>query len=152
MIPSLPGYGFSERPRPHHHARHRAAVARLMRSLGYERYGAQGGDFGAGVTTYMALDDPAPLLGIHLHQSTTARTRAGGSPLYRRRAGVRRRRSPHWDAIERGYSSIQSTKPQTVGYALNDSPAGLAAWILEKWRSWTDAARRTSTATSCSRC
>ena len=55
-----------------------------------------------------------------------------------------------WDAVERGYSSIQSTKPQTVAYGLNDSPAGLAAWIVEKWRSWSHDARRASTATCCS--
>ena len=109
-----------------------------MRSLGYERYGAQGGDFGASVTTYMALEEPAPLLGIHLHQiDDTPYTGPGSRPLSETEREYRERRA-HWDATERGYSSIQSTKPQTVGYALNDSPAGLAAWIVEKWRSWSD--------------
>jgi pimeloyl-ACP methyl ester carboxylesterase len=135
VIPSLPGYGFSDRP-AHNTTRDTARLwHRLMKSLGYERYGAQGGDFGASVTTYMALDDPAPLIGIHLHQiddtpHTGARPLSDDEREYRE--AVHR-----WDAVERGYSSIQSTKPQTVAYGLNDSPAGLAAWISEKWRSWS---------------
>ncbi len=138
VIPSLPGYGFSERPAE---ATYRT-VARLwhelMRGLGYERYGAGGGDFGAGVATYMALENPAPMIGIHL---TTMElwppTGEGTRPLTEVEskyvAQVRQ-----WDEVERGYSAIQSTRPQTLGYALNDSPAGLAAWILEKWRAWSD--------------
>jgi pimeloyl-ACP methyl ester carboxylesterase len=140
VIPSLPGYGFSDRP-----ARGGAttrSTARLwhelMRGLGYERYGAQGGDFGASVTTFMALDEPEPLLGIHLHNIDDAPyTGPGSRPLSAAELEYRAQVEA-WDAVERGYSSIQSTKPQTVGYGLNDSPAGLAAWILEKWRSWSD--------------
>jgi pimeloyl-ACP methyl ester carboxylesterase len=136
VIPSLPGYGFSDRP-AHNTTRDTARLWHgLMRGLGYERYGAQGGDFGASVTTYMALDDPAPLLGIHLHQiDDTPHT--GARPLTDAEREYREAVS-RWDAVERGYSSIQSTKPQTVVYALNDSPAGLAAWVVEKWRSWSD--------------
>jgi pimeloyl-ACP methyl ester carboxylesterase len=135
VIPSLPGYGFSDRPARNTTRDTARLWHRLMKSLGYVRYGAQGGDFGASVTTYMALDDPAPLIGIHLHQiDDTPHT--GAHPLSdderEYREAVHR-----WDAVERGYSSIQSTKPQTVAYGLNDSPAGLAAWIAEKWRSWS---------------
>jgi pimeloyl-ACP methyl ester carboxylesterase len=138
VIPSLPGYGFSERPS---HANYRT-VARLwhelMRGLGYERFGAGGGDFGAGVATYMAVENPAPMIGIHL---TTMElwppTGEGTRPMTEAErayvADVHR-----WDEVERGYSAIQSTRPQTVGYGLNDSPAGLAAWVLEKWRAWSD--------------
>ena len=109
-----------------------------MRGLGYERYGAQGGDFGAGVASWMALDNPAPMIGLYLSNLELAPWLGDGSrPLTdAERAYADRQRE--WDSVERGYSSIQSTKPQTVGYALNDSPAGLAAWVLEKWRSWTD--------------
>ncbi|HET9362009.1 MAG TPA: epoxide hydrolase [Vicinamibacterales bacterium] len=138
VIPSLPGYGFSERPE---HANYRT-VARLwhelMHGLGYERYGAGGGDFGAGVATYMAVENPAAVIGIHL---TTMElwppTGEGTRPMTEaERAYVT---DVHrWDEAERGYSAIQSTRPQTVGYGLNDSPAGLAAWILEKWRAWSD--------------
>jgi pimeloyl-ACP methyl ester carboxylesterase len=140
VIPSLPGYGYSERPaRTGVTTRWTAGLwHRLMRGLGYERYGAQGGDFGAGVTTFMALDDPAPMLGIHLSNlEIPPYTGEGSRPLSEaERAYVAENEA--WAAVERGYSAIQSTKPQTLGYALNDSPAGLAAWILEKWRSWTD--------------
>ena len=140
VIPSLPGYGFSERPaRTGVTTRYTARLWHtLMQGLGYERYGAQGGDFGAGVATYMALDDPAPMLGIHVStDEISPYTGPGSRPLSdAERAYVAQ--TERWDAVERGYSSIQSTKPQTLGYGLNDSPAGLAAWIVEKWRSWTD--------------
>jgi len=140
VIPSLPGYGFSERPaRMGVDYRYVAGLwHRLMRGLGYDRYGAGGGDFGAGATTYMALTDPAPLIGIHLStpemEPYLGADAAPLTPPEREYETVLRA----WDAVERGYSSIQSTKPQTLGYALNDSPVGLAAWILEKWRSWAD--------------
>jgi len=109
-----------------------------MRELGYERYGAYGSDFGAGVATFMALDDPAAMLGVHLSNlELEPYTGPGSRPLSEAETGyvaaMRR-----WDDVERGYSAIQSTKPQTAGYGLNDSPAGLAAWVLEKWRSWSD--------------
>jgi pimeloyl-ACP methyl ester carboxylesterase len=109
-----------------------------MRGLGYGRYGAGGGDFGAGVATVMALDDPAPMIGIHLTTPEIDPYRGEGSrPLSEAdRAYLAKRKE--WDEKERGYSAIQSTKPQTLGYGLQDSPAGLAAWILEKWRSWAD--------------
>ena len=109
-----------------------------MRELGYERYGAGGGDFGAGVTTAMALEQPEPMIGVHLSNLEIDPFTGGGSrPLSdAERAFLSTREQ--WDEWERGYSAIQSTKPQTLGYGLTDSPAGLAAWILEKWRSWAD--------------
>ncbi len=134
VIPSLPGYGFSQRPRRITTRDTARLWHRLMQGLGYERYGAQGGDFGASVTTYMALDEPEPLLGIHLHMIDD--TPYAATPLSRAEHEYREAVAA-WDAVERGYSSIQSTKPQTVAYGLNDSPAGLAAWIVEKWRSWS---------------
>jgi pimeloyl-ACP methyl ester carboxylesterase len=111
----------------------------LMRGLGYERYGAGGGDFGAGVATFMALDDPrSAMVGLHLtNLEVDPWTGPGSRPLSDAERAFREQVAS-WDAVERGYSSIQSTKPQTVGYGLNDSPAGLASWLLEKWRSWTD--------------
>jgi pimeloyl-ACP methyl ester carboxylesterase len=140
VLPSLPGYGFSERP---------AQVGvnyqyvaglwhRLMRGLGYERYGAQGGDFGAGVATFMALKDPGPMIGVHLSNlEISPYMGPGARPLSAAERAYRERNEEFWQA-EYGYKAIQSTKPQTLGYGLNDSPAGLAAWILEKWRSWAD--------------
>ncbi len=140
VIPSLPGYGFSDRP---------AQVGvnyqyvaglwhRLMRGLGYKRYGAQGGDFGAGVATFMALTDPEPMIGVHLSNlEITPYLGSGARALSEAERTYRERNEAFWQA-EYGYKAIQSTKPQTLGYGLNDSPAGLAAWILEKWRSWAD--------------
>jgi pimeloyl-ACP methyl ester carboxylesterase len=135
VIPSLPGYGFSERPRRTTMRDTARRWHRLMQGLGYERYGAQGGDFGASVTTHMALVEPGPLIGIHLHQIDD-KPYIGGRALSPAEQEYTEAVAA-WDAVERGYSSIQSTKPQTVAYGLNDSPAGLAAWIVEKWRSWS---------------
>jgi pimeloyl-ACP methyl ester carboxylesterase len=140
VIPSLPGYGFSERPaQTGVNYRHTARRwHRLMQMLGYERYAVGGGDFGAGVATYMALDAPERVIGLHLTNFEIAPYTGPGSepPTAAEQAYIDQRRA--WEDVERGYGAIQSTKPQTLGYALNDSPAGLAAWILEKWRSWTD--------------
>jgi pimeloyl-ACP methyl ester carboxylesterase len=138
IIPSLPGYGFSERPAQ---ANYRV-VARLwhtlMDGLGYERYGAGGGDFGAGVATYMAIENPAPMIGIHLTTPELWPPTGEGTRSLTEAESAYVTQVRQWDEVERGYSAIQSTRPQTLGYALNDSPAGLAAWILEKWRAWSD--------------
>jgi len=138
VIPSLPGYGFSERPAQASCRTVARMWHELMHGLGYERYGAGGGDFGASVATSMAIEDPAPMIGIHLTtMDVRPPTGEGTRPLSEAEsayvAHVRQ-----WDEVQRGYSAIQSTRPQTLGYALNDSPAGLAAWILEKWRAWSD--------------
>jgi pimeloyl-ACP methyl ester carboxylesterase len=140
VIPSLPGYGFSGRPaRTGVTSRYTAGLwHRLMRGLGYHCYGAQGGDFGAAVATFMALDDPAPMLGIHLSTLDIAPyTGPGSRPLSGAERSYRAQYE-RWREDDRGYGAIQSTRPQTVGYGLNDSPAGLAAWVLEKWRAWAD--------------
>jgi pimeloyl-ACP methyl ester carboxylesterase len=109
-----------------------------MRGLGYHCYGAQGGDFGAAVATFMALDDPAPMLGIHLSTLDIAPyTGPGSRPLSEAERSYLAQYE-RWREDDRGYGAIQSTRPQTVGYGLNDSPAGLAAWVLEKWRAWAD--------------
>ena len=140
VIPSLPGYGFSQRP-------HRTGVSsrftaglwhQLMRGLGYERYGAHGADWGAAVSTFMALDEPGPMSGVHLANLDSAPyTGPGSRPLSdAERAYVAD--FQRWLDEERAYGAIQSTRPQTLAYGLNDSPAGLAAWILEKWRLWGD--------------
>ena len=140
VIPSMPGYGFSERPnRTGVNYRYVAALwHRLMTELEYERYGSGGGDFGAGVATLMALDRPESIIGIHLTNLELAPYLGPGSralsPAERAYVATTER---FWQS-EGGYKAIQSTRPQTLGYALNDSPAGLAAWLSEKWRSWSD--------------
>jgi pimeloyl-ACP methyl ester carboxylesterase len=140
VIPSLPGYGFSERPaRTGVTTRSTARLwHRLMRGLGYDRYGAHGSDWGAAVSTFMALDDPGPMIGLHLANLDNAPyTGPGSRPLTdAERAYVAD--FDRWLDEERAYGAIQSTRPQTLAYGLNDSPAALAAWILEKWRLWAD--------------
>jgi pimeloyl-ACP methyl ester carboxylesterase len=140
VVPSLPGYGFSDRPaREGVTTRYTAGLwHRLMAALGYERYGAQGGDFGAAVATHMALTGPGHLLGLHLSNLDVAPYTGPGSRPLSEAERVYLAQNRRWSNVERGYSAIQSTRPQTVGYGLNDSPAGLSAWILEKWRSWSD--------------
>lgn len=138
VVPSLPGYGFSPRP-PEVGINYRYVSERwhrLMAALGYSRYGAGGGDFGAGVSTFLALDHAEAVIGIHLTtpELTPKVEDAALSDEERSYLAVNR----GWAEVERGYSSIQSTKPQTIGYGLNDSPAGLAAYLGEKWRSWSD--------------
>ena len=138
VIPSLPGYGFSERPQRGNYRDIATLMHGLMRGLGYTRYGAGGGDFGAGIATVMALDQRESMLGIHLSNlELTPYIDDRSLPLSEaERAYIAEQDA--WDQVERGYSAEQSTKPQSLAYALNDSPAGLAAWIVEKWRSWTD--------------
>ena len=140
VLPSLPGYGFSRRPR-------RAGVNyrvtaglwhALMKALGYRRYGAGGGDFGAGVATLLALDHPDAVIGVHLTNLEIPPYTGPGSRALSAAEEAYLAQRRRWTEEERGYGAIQSTRPQTLGYALNDSPAGLAAWVLEKWRSWTD--------------
>jgi pimeloyl-ACP methyl ester carboxylesterase len=140
VVPSLPGYAFS--PRPPRVGVDRAFVAQvwhqLMQGLGYERYGAHGGDFGAGVATYMALSQPERMIGIHLSTAEMWPYTGPGSPPLTSAEQAYVDHVARWDEVERGYSAVQSTRPQTLGYGLNDSPAGLAAWVLDKWRSWSD--------------
>jgi pimeloyl-ACP methyl ester carboxylesterase len=141
VIPSLPGYGFSPRPAVAGGVTYRYVAAlwhTLMRGLGYARYAAGGSDFGAGIATFMALDDPGPLIGLHLtNLELTPWTGPGSRPLSAAEQAYLEQ-AERWGQAEAGYYAIQSTKPQTLGYALSDSPAGLTAWILEKWRSWSD--------------
>ncbi|HET6330111.1 MAG TPA: epoxide hydrolase [Holophagaceae bacterium] len=140
VIPSLPGYGFSDRPR-RTGVNYRYVSSlwhRLMTALEYEHFGAGGGDFGAGVATLMALDKPDALIGLHLTNLELAPYLGSGSRPLSPAEEAYIATADQWLQSEGGYKAIQSTKPQTLGYALNDSPAGLAAWIGEKWRSWSD--------------
>jgi microsomal epoxide hydrolase len=141
VVVSLPGFGFSERPSNMGHSRERTAkiFIELMKRLGYRRYGVQAGDVGYAVATLMALNDPDNMAGLHLNRCAAGEPPDPKNP----NAGlteqeIRLRDEPRFGPDERGYSQIQGTKPQTLGYALNDSPVGLAAWILEKYRTWCD--------------
>jgi pimeloyl-ACP methyl ester carboxylesterase len=137
VTPSLPGYGFSEptRTRGWDVKRMAAAFAELMSRLGYARYGAQGGDWGALITTWIGRLDPEHAAGIHLNMPLGAPGDPSGLTP-QEQADLADLAS--FQADETGYQRIQGTKPQTLGFGLNDSPAGLAAWIVEKFHRWSD--------------
>ncbi len=139
IAPSLPGYGFSEPTKrtgigPVEIA---AMWKQLMARLGYARYGAQGGDWGAIVTTCLGLADPEHLAGIHLNMPFTLPPPEGPEGLSEAELADLAELAV-WNEKEAGYQRIQGTKPQSLGMALNDSPAGLACWITEKFHGWTD--------------
>jgi epoxide hydrolase len=137
VCPSLPGYGFSDKPTSTGwNVEHIAdAWAVLMARLGYDRYAAQGGDWGSMVTTAIGVRHPEHLIGIHLNMPL-ALPSPSDPPTEREQEAL--------DAFtlyttkEAGYSTQQSTRPQTVGYGLVDSPVGQAGWVLEKFYAWTD--------------
>jgi pimeloyl-ACP methyl ester carboxylesterase len=139
VCPSLPGYGFSDKPKQAGWKVERVADAwgQLMGRLGYGRYLAQGGDWGAMVTTRIGIQDEAHCAGIHLNMPIAPPDPATMGDLTEREksalAGMQ-----HYQEWDSGYSKQQSTRPQTLGYGLADSPAGQAAWILEKFWAWTD--------------
>ena len=141
VVPSLPGYGFSSRPgRPGTNVFAIAKLwSRLMAGLGYERFGAQGGDWGASVTTCLGKLFPEALVGIHLNfiPGSYQPPIGDGEILSDAEKDFVARRA-EWLDQEGGYGRIQGTKPQTLAYGLTDSPVGLAAWIVEKFRSWAD--------------
>jgi len=138
IIPSLPGYGFSDAPtQPGMSPRAVAALwVKLMQGLGYARFGLQGGDWGAIVSTNMAVHHPGVVSGFHLNflAGGFPPPSAGASDAERAYFAAR----ANWYETEGAYGHEHGTKPQTLAYGLTDSPAGLAAWILEKFRTWSD--------------
>jgi epoxide hydrolase len=138
VCPSLPGFGFSAKPRTTGWGIDRIAKtwAVLMDRLGYTSYGAQGGDWGSAVTTALGAQDAEHCAGIHITLAMGTRPNVEGKPTpeeARALEGIK-----HYADWDSGYSKQQSTRPQTLGYALTDSPSGQAAWILEKYWAWTD--------------
>ncbi|MFZ4519113.1 MAG: epoxide hydrolase family protein [Microthrixaceae bacterium] len=139
VIPSLPGYAWSDKPAHTGWGIPRIAAAweQLMLRLGYDRFGAQGGDWGSMVTAHLGMDHPAHLAGIHLNmpivlpdpETLGTMTEAEANALAS---------FDHYQQWDNGYSTQQSTRPQTLGYGLADSPAGQMAWIVEKFWAWTD--------------
>src|SRR5579871_2522157 len=143
VVPSLPGFGLSSRPtRAGTNPRVIAGLfAKLMQRLGHDRFCAQGGDFGASVTVWLARDHGDRLFGFHLNMIPSALRLTPEALAAKLPTDAEKKvMAEGADFLERegGYSHIQRTKPQTLGYGLNDSPAGLAAWIVEKFRSWSD--------------
>lgn len=139
VCPALPGFGFSDKPTRPGWGVERIATAwtLLMARLGYQRYGAQGSDWGTSVTTSIGQQDPEHVAGIHLTPPIAAPDPATFDDLTdaEQAALAALEHARDW---EDGYSAEQASKPQTIGYSLVDSPAGLCAWIVEKFRTWTD--------------
>jgi len=139
VAPSLPGYGWSGKPATSGWGVERIARAwaELMRRLGYDRWFAQGGDWGAIVTTALGGQAPAGLAGIHTNLPIARPTPADRvDPTSEERVALDA--GEYYARFESGYAQIQSTKPQTIGYGLVDSPVALAGWIYEKLHGWTD--------------
>jgi len=141
VVPSLPGFGFSDRPTQSGMNTFRIAElwAGLMKELGYDRFGAQGGDFGASVSTILGLRHADHMIGVHLNYipgSYMPYLEPGTKPTQIEQAFLDE--ADHWYAESGAYAHLQRTTPQTAAYGLNDSPAALAAWIVEKFRDWAD--------------
>jgi pimeloyl-ACP methyl ester carboxylesterase len=141
VAPSLPGYGLSFRPGQKRYGVPEMAdcIATLMHDvLGFSRYGAQGGDWGAAVTSRLGYAYADRMIGIHINLMMAA----GRDPAAFANPTEEEKRYlaelAHWTREETGYQWIQGTRPQTLAFALTDSPAGLAAWIVEKFRAWSD--------------
>lgn len=141
VAPSLPGFGFSSKPTVIGYNPERMAhtLAALMDRLGYSRYGVQGGDWGAIINRILSFHYPEQVIGLHSNfvlasPPTDAEVRAR---VPENDLALREARQAYM-ADEVGYQQIQGTKPQSLGVALNDSPAGLAAWIVEKFHGWSD--------------
>jgi pimeloyl-ACP methyl ester carboxylesterase len=136
VIPSMPGYGFSDRPRERFvSVRVPAIWVELMTRLGYERFAAHGGDIGGGVAARLGQQFPEHLVGIHV-TNVYGSVESGRPPTPAELAFVEQEQ--RWEQEEGAYEHLQRTRPQTLSHSLNDSPAGLAAWILEKYRAWSD--------------
>lgn len=141
VIPSIPGFGFSGKvTEPGCNS---AVVAELwhelMAELGYEKYGAQGGDIGAGISTWLSLKYPSNVIGLHLNFISGSykpylkeNEKLADDVIAFQKTGA------EWSAREGAYSHMHATKPLTAAYGLNDSPVGLCAWIIEKFNSWSD--------------
>lgn len=142
IIPSLPGVGFSSilNSKGFNNSEVADLWFKLMtEKLGYTRFAAAGGDMGSGVTRYLAMNYPEHLIGIHLTDVGIIRKIImSDNSLLSEEEKLYKSNAQQWIAQEGGYMSVQSTKPQTLAYALSDSPVGLAAWIIEKFYSWSD--------------
>jgi pimeloyl-ACP methyl ester carboxylesterase len=139
VVPSLPGFGFSDKPTRTGWNVERIATAwdELMVRLGYERYGAQGGDWGASITTRIGSQDLGHCVGIHINMPVVFPNADDMTDLTPAEVAALGK-GQHYRQHEAGYSKQQSTRPQTIGYSLVDSPVGTAGWILEKFWGWTD--------------
>ncbi|MGW6276808.1 epoxide hydrolase family protein [Kribbella sp. NPDC055071] len=154
VLPTIPGFTLSGPTREPgwEYQRTARAWATLMERLGYDRYGVQGGDWGAAISRELGRIHPERVIGVHLNLipgagAVTAPTPEELEPLdqaERDRTWASWRRFERWSREEQGYADLQSTRPQTLAYALTDSPVGQLAWIAEKFKAWSDPASEIS--------
>jgi microsomal epoxide hydrolase len=139
VLPALPGFGYSDRPARPYAVAAETLFPKLMTGLGYSRFIAAGTDIGSGVATRIALHHPERVIGLHISAVAPKPRSSASSPLsaaedaYAEAGAI-------WDRDEGGYQALQSSRPQTLAFALADSPTGLASWIVEKYRAWSDCA------------
>ncbi len=141
VVPSMPGYTFSDRPARGAMTRGQMADlwTRLMvEGLGYERFGAHGGDVGGGVTRQLGHRHPDRLIGFHITSFYVPAALGPDAPPFSERELAYFAEAEQWYEKNGAYSHMQETRPQTLAYGLTDSPVGLAAWIVEKFREWSD--------------
>ena len=140
VIPSLPGFGFSDKPTQAGWGLPKIATAwgKLMQRLGYSKYVAQGGDWGAGVTTWMGQQKPAGLAGVHLNLPVLFPPPPEPAGGYSAEEKTALGQLIKFGTQLSGYAMIQGTRPETIGYGLADSPSGQAMWIYEKFQGWSD--------------
>ena len=141
VAPALPGYGFSAAPSAPGATPRRLAAwlhALMVEALGYRRFALQGGDWGSVIASWLALDHPGSVLALHLNMAAMRPALGPGAPplTAEERAFLERAKAQRSEDL--AYQAIQGTRPQTLGYGLHDSPAGLAAWLVEKFRAWSD--------------
>jgi pimeloyl-ACP methyl ester carboxylesterase len=152
VLPHIPGFGLSGPTREGgwEYRRVARAFAELMRRLGYERYGTQGGDWGAAIAREIGRTQSRRVIGVHLNflsdatpvTEPTPQELAVLDPAERRRTVASWEGSQHWIRDRKAYLDLQATRPQTLAYALTDSPVGQLAWIVEKFKEWTDSQDR----------
>lgn len=146
VVASLPGYGWSQRPPGRWTTRDTAALlAEVMAALGHSRFVAHGTDFGSDVASWLALDHADAVAGLHLSNVDLGPTLAADDQATAEEQAYLDRFAVWWRG-ENGYKEIQSTRPGALAPALVDSPAGLAAWVLDKWDAWTDPAQGSTVA------
>ena len=139
IIPSIPGHGFSSRPTNRGFSDHDVAGiwVKLMAELGYDRFLAHGYDIGASITGLLCLDFPEKVIGYHTTSPGNPSRPFPANFNFTKEEITFRQVRKQWYEKEGGYAHLLGTYPQSIGYSLNDSPTGLAAWIIEKWYLWT---------------
>jgi pimeloyl-ACP methyl ester carboxylesterase len=141
VIPSVPGFGFSDKINtPGCNSKYVANLwKQLMNSIGYTTFGAQGGDIGSGISTWLSLNSPESIIGLHLNyiSGSFKPYMKPGEKLTEEETAFQKFVA-EWSAKEGAYANMHATKPSTLAFGLNDSPVGLCAWIIEKFNSWSD--------------